>query len=228
MRSLRKVLLATALATIVGQQPVAANVQALPRGLKVQVERLRFIAPTLAPLAHTRFCIQYGEECEVRRVAFRRPKFELNSARWADAIEVNLMVNRMIKPMRNRTGLAGELWLLHPKDGDCNDYAVSKRHQLLNRGWPSRVLLLAEVEIPSGEHHLVLVLRALEGDFVMDNLAGGIRPWSSTRYKWIRMQSPENPRYWTTVAAGSAGGDTAPSRVAPLPRISQLRGSLLQ
>jgi predicted transglutaminase-like cysteine proteinase len=226
MRRSSKALLVTAVAAAVAQQPAQANVQALPRGLKMQLERLQFIAPTLAPMAHTRFCLQYAEECEVRRIAFRRPALELTSGRWAELVEVNSMVNRMIKPMRTHAGLAGEEWLLHPKAGDCNDYAVSKRQQLLKRGWPSHALLLAEVAIPSGGHHLTLVLRTREGDFVLDNLAANIRPWSSTRYQWLRMQSPKNPRFWTTVAAGPSRDNAKPSRIAPLPLLSQLRGSL--
>lgn len=60
--------------------------------------------------------------------------------------------------------LATEEWLLSPPAGDCNDYAITKRHKLLEFGWPSRALLLSEVVIPSGEHHLVLVVRVTNND----------------------------------------------------------------
>ena len=81
-----------------------------------------------------------------------------------------------VKPERNLAGVVGEEWLISPKAGDCNDYAVTKRHELLARGWPSRALLLAEVIVPSGEHHLVVVVRTNEGDFVLDNLNASVRP----------------------------------------------------
>jgi predicted transglutaminase-like cysteine proteinase len=95
------------------------------------------------------------------------------------------------------------VWLVAPKAGDCNDYAVTKRHELLARGWPSRSLLLAEVVISSGEHHLVLVVRTRDSDLVLDNLNENIRHWSKTGYQWVRVQMPSNPKFWRT--AGSAG-----------------------
>jgi predicted transglutaminase-like cysteine proteinase len=83
-------------------------------------------------------------------------------------------------------------------------YAVTKRHELLARGWPSRALLLAEVIVPSGEHHLVVVARVKEGDFVIDNLNANIRPWNKTQYRWVRIQTPSNPSAWATVGKASA------------------------
>jgi predicted transglutaminase-like cysteine proteinase len=71
---------------------------------------------------------------------------------------------------------------------------------LLARGWPARVLLLSEVKLASGEHHLVLVVRASNGDFVLDNLTSRLQVWNQTPYQWLRMQSVANPNFWTTVA----------------------------
>jgi len=91
-------------------------------------------------------------------------------------------------------------WLINPARGDCNDYAVTKRHELLSRGWPSRVLLLSEVVTSWGKHHLVLVVRTRSGDLVLDNLTPQIKPWARTPYRWVRMQMPNSPRLWTTIA----------------------------
>jgi predicted transglutaminase-like cysteine proteinase len=91
--------------------------------------------------------------------------------------------------------------LISPKAGDCHDYAVTKRHELMAQGWPARSLLLSEVETSWGEHHLVLVVRTSEGDLVADNLNGNIRNWSKTPYQWVRIQSPANPTFWSTVAS---------------------------
>jgi predicted transglutaminase-like cysteine proteinase len=86
-----------------------------------------------------------------------------------------------------------------PKTGDCNDYAVTKRHALLARGWAARSLLLAEVVTNWGEHHLVLVVRTRDADLVLDNLTPDIRNWSKTNYEWVRIQSPVNPQFWSSV-----------------------------
>jgi predicted transglutaminase-like cysteine proteinase len=123
-----------------------------------------------------------------------------HTQRRAELVTVNAQVNRRIVPEHNDRGVAGEKWLISPARGDCNDYAVTNRHELLERGWPSRALLLAEVVIGSGEYHLVLVVRTEQGDLVADNLSANIRPWYQTRYRWVRVQSPRNPQFWATVA----------------------------
>jgi predicted transglutaminase-like cysteine proteinase len=79
-------------------------------------------------------------------------------------------------------------------------YAVTKRHELLNRGWPSGVLLLSEVVTNWGKHHLVLVARTRSGNLVLDNLTPQIKPWARARYRWVRIQMPNHPRLWTTIA----------------------------
>src|SRR5258708_38595363 len=87
----------------------------------------------------------------------------------------------------------------NPDRGDCNDYAVSKRHELLDRGWPARALLLSEVVTNSGEHHLILVVRTRSGDLVLDNMTAQIKPWSRANYRWVRIQSPNSSRLWATI-----------------------------
>ena len=47
---------------------------------------------------------------------------------------------------------------------------------MLGRNWPPRVLLLSEVVVPSGAHHLILVVRTKEADLVLDNLNANVRP----------------------------------------------------
>jgi predicted transglutaminase-like cysteine proteinase len=181
------------------QEPKKVALFSMPKQLKPELERLSLDTPTLAPMAYSVFCVKYPKECEVRKIAFRGTKLDLTTDRMTELSEVNLKVNRNIRFERNTQGLAGEKWLISPSTGDCNDYAVTKRHQLLERGWPSRALLLAEVVTRWGEHHLVVVVRTKQGDFVMDSLNSTIRPWAQTPYRWARVQSPSNPKYWSTV-----------------------------
>jgi predicted transglutaminase-like cysteine proteinase len=144
------------------------------------------------------FCLHYDAECRLRR-SFRGGPIRLTKERWTDLQEVNRVVNLAIAPARNERGLAGEEWIINPARGDCNDYAVSKRHELLRRGWPARVLLLSEVAVSSGEHHLVLLVRTRSGDLVLDNLAQEIAPWSWAPYRWIRVQMPSGNQLWATI-----------------------------
>jgi predicted transglutaminase-like cysteine proteinase len=171
-----------------------------PKGLKSQLERLSLDAPALAPMAHARFCLQYPEDCTPEADDFRRRNIALTANRWNELSAVNRAVNGSIAPRRDLGGLSAERWLVAPAAGSCHDFAVTKRHELLERGWPARSLLLSEVITASDEHHLVLVVRMKDIDLVLDNLSAEIRPVGMTSYKWVRVESPHNPRYWSTAS----------------------------
>jgi predicted transglutaminase-like cysteine proteinase len=175
-----------------------------PSGLQQGIQFIRFDAPTLAPMAFTQFCVKYPGDCTSRRLSFEGDRIELNEVRRSELENINRSVNSSIYPERNVEGLAGEKWLLSPVRGDCNDYAVTKRHQLIAKGWPARTILLSEVVTVSGEHHLVTVVRTNNGDLVLDNLTDQIMPWSRTSYRWVRIQTPKNPNYWASVSARNA------------------------
>lgn len=175
-----------------------------PLIVKPSIARIQFNTPVLAPMAHTMFCLQYPSDCRVRKIVFRGGAVKLTAERRAELERINSEVNRAIIPERNVEGLAGEKWLISPRSGDCNDYAVTKRHKLLVRGWPARALLLSEVVTSWGEHHLVLVVRTQDGDFVADNLNPKIRSWSKAPYQWVRIQSPNSPVFWSSVANAAA------------------------
>lgn len=170
------------------------------RSLMSPIVRIQFTEPVLAPMAHTLFCLKNRSDCKVHNIVFRGGPLKLTAERWTELARVNTEVNHSITPKRDTEWLAGHGWQISPKSGDCNDYAVTKRHELLELGWPERDLLLSEVVTSRGEHHLVLVARTSDGDFVADNLTPGIRSWSKAPYQWVRIQSPGNPTFWSTVA----------------------------
>jgi predicted transglutaminase-like cysteine proteinase len=196
-----------ALATMIAVSGFATVSQAsffgLPLPLKFQIDHLNFNTPVLAPMAHTRFCLRYQADCEIRGVDFRRRNIALTEERWNELTTLNRQVNRDIRPQLNEGGVLTEEWLVAPRAGECHDYAVTKRHELLTRGWPSRSLLLSEVIAASGEHHLVLIVRTKDVDLVLDNLSANMRPISMTRYQWVRVESPSNPKYWSTLSVPS-------------------------
>lgn len=98
-------------------------------------------------------------------------------------------------------------WQLFPTLGICTDYAVTKRHEHLRLGWPSAALLLAEVSLPTGEHHLVLVASVKGVAYVLDNLRSKVSDLGQvTDYEWIRVQSASNQRLWTSAARFHSDG----------------------
>ncbi|HTV28352.1 MAG TPA: transglutaminase-like cysteine peptidase [Xanthobacteraceae bacterium] len=210
MRQTSKALAALALsATLFTTSVSEASFFSYPRMLNLQVQaaRIRFDNPMLAPMAHVRFCLRYTDDCAVHGIDFRRRHIVLTEDRWQELNMINRRVNRNILPQLHDGDAALDQWYIAPAAGDCADYAVTKRHELLARGWPSRSLLLAEVVVPSGEHHLVLVVRMKDVDLVLDNLNEHIRTVAMTRYQyeWVRAESPYNPKFWSAV--------TVPGRV---------------
>ena len=160
----------------------------LPRALKYQLARIGFDNPVLPPIGHSRFCLRYPNDCEAHAIDFRRRNIALTPERWDELNSVNHQVNRdIVAEVTPGNGLTEE-WLISPPAGDCKGYAITKRHELSERGWPPRVLLLSEVVVPSGEHHLILVVRTKEADLVLDNLNANVRPVANMyrRYRWIR------------------------------------------
>jgi predicted transglutaminase-like cysteine proteinase len=159
------------------------------------------VAPALPPVGHSRFCLHYPADCKVHGVDFRRRNIAMTLKRWEELNEINRAVNNAIfATITDETDTTSE-WTISPPTGDCKNYAVTKRHELLARGWPSRSLLLSDVILPSGEHHLLLVVRVQDGNLVLDNLSNDIRLVAMTydRYRWTRIQSPLNPVLWMRV-----------------------------
>lgn len=110
---------------------------------------------------------------------------------------INARVNTGIKPKADSRGVL-DTWDIWPEFGDCNDYAVTKRSELLKADYPASVLLLEEVHIPSlGQDHLVLNLRTDRGEIVLDNRTPALMDRVDTEYVRIRHQSQSDPEVWT-------------------------------
>jgi predicted transglutaminase-like cysteine proteinase len=155
-------------------------------------------APTLAPFQHVRFCLRYPAECKSNSTD--RARIELTREMTELLKQVNHSVNGTIAPRQKNYGTnLADGWTLAPVEGDCNDYAVTKRHELMQNGLPARALRLSVVKTASGVGHLVLVVSTTNGDLVLDNLTGEIRSWQRTNYTWLKIQSSADARFWSAV-----------------------------
>ena len=78
---------------------------------------------------------------------------------------------QQIKPM-NDIDIYGkdEVWAYPDGVGDCEDYVLEKRRDLMRQGLSLANLLITVVRKPDGEGHAVLTVRTDKGDFVLDNL----------------------------------------------------------
>lgn len=150
----------------------------------------------LPPFGHTVFCLQYPLEC---RQSPARAEFHVTRERLDELWDVNNRINRDIQPVERQTDATTDQWVIDPPRGDCGDYAVTKRHLLLQKGWPAERLLLTEVELADGQHHLILLVRTATTAWVLDNLRPDVPEVSQVRgeYIWVKIETPENPKAWT-------------------------------
>jgi predicted transglutaminase-like cysteine proteinase len=159
-------------------------------------------SPALAPFQHVRFCLRYPSDCKSDPAENKR--IDLNAETLELLKRVNHNVNMSIIPAPKSYGPnLGDGWRIAPEMGDCNDYAVTKRHELIESGLPSRALRLSVVKTASGIGHLVLVVVTTKGDIVMDDLTEVIRPWQGTDYHWLKIQSATDSKFWYKIK-GSA------------------------
>ncbi|HTO66325.1 MAG TPA: transglutaminase-like cysteine peptidase [Bradyrhizobium sp.] len=161
-------------------------------------------SPVLAPFQHVRFCLRYPADC--KSDSTQKDRVELSEQTSELLNRVNRSVNAAITPTLKTYGTNIEdRWTIAPARGDCNDYAVTKRHELIADGVPARVLRLSVVKTASGIGHLVLVVATTKGDLVLDNLTDAIRPWQRTGYEWLKIQSAADARFWYAVKPARTG-----------------------
>ncbi|BBF91928.1 hypothetical protein BLTE_06130 [Blastochloris tepida] len=146
----------------------------------------------LAPVAAVRFCMDNVGDCEAGAAS----AVAMTPTRWAELDSVNRSVNGRIRP---RSDAALDTWSLGVVAGDCDDYAVQKRHDLIAHGWPGSALPLAVARLRTGEFHLVVVARTDRGDYVLDNLFDRVMPWQRTGHDWIMRSAPEDLRLWQSI-----------------------------
>ena len=101
---------------------------------------MRVGGSTSAPIGHTEFCKNFRDECAPSGGAV---PLLLSEERWRELIDVNRNVNRTITPVTDLEFYhRDEVWTLPTAYGDCEDYVLLKRRELIRRGWPTGSLLV--------------------------------------------------------------------------------------
>jgi predicted transglutaminase-like cysteine proteinase len=158
--------------------------------------KIKFGALTAIPNGYYEMCAQRPNLCRVhggRLAASRDGSVRLTRDTMEQLASTNANVNASIRPV-GRDG-----WLPGRTEGDCKDFALTKRQRLITSGWPTSALPVAIVRTSSGDQHLILVARTNEGDFVLDNLIPRVVPWASAAYSWEKIQSTTDVWAWHTI-----------------------------
>ena len=115
----------------------------------------------------------------------------LTDEAWGQLRDVNHSVNVAVG-YRTDMDLYGKLehWTPAVAEGDCEDYALTKRQRLLALGWPLKALRLAVCRV-EGQGHAVLTVDTDRGVYVLDNRYPRVMPWKDLPYVWISRQATE-------------------------------------
>lgn len=156
---------------------------------------------TSVPYGWVDFCQRYRGECQDDERAARN--IELNAAVFRKIARVNAWVNKNTAPVSDSDHWGAVDEWDYPTDGkgDCEDYALLKRHMLIEEGLPREALLLTVVKDKNGDGHSVLTIRTNRGEFVLDNLHDQIKPWTSVPYRFVKRQSQNNQNVWVAIGA---------------------------
>jgi predicted transglutaminase-like cysteine proteinase len=159
---------------------------------------------TTQPVGHYEFCQSFPQEC--RQATPKQAPVELTRALWDRIVAVNNSVNTSVAP-RTDMEMWGreEVWSFPANgEGDCEDYVLEKRRQLMQAGVPAGNLLVTVVRQPNGDGHAVLTAHTSMGDFILDNLEPRVLTWDETEYTYLKRQSDRNSGAWVTINDGRA------------------------
>jgi predicted transglutaminase-like cysteine proteinase len=174
------------------------------------------VAPAQVSIAHhdakptkgwVRFCQQRPEECAVD--LSEPDTIKLTAKAWQTFVHVNRQVNGAIKPATDQEHWGEEDRWDFAEDGygDCEDYQLVKRRELIKLGFPRRALRMTVVIDETGAGHAVMMVRTDRGEFVLDNKHNSVLPWNQTGYTYIKREDDHG-------AAWASLGGTVASPVA--------------
>lgn len=158
----------------------------------------RVSGATSIPVGHADFCRAHRSECgpEANPVEVE----VLTEANWNQLVAVNAAVNTEVVAVTDaQLYHVKEFWTYPRGYGDCEDFALAKRRDLIQAGWPPSTLLLTVVRQANGEGHAVLMVRTDRGDLVLDNQDGSVRVWNETPYLFLKRQSQANAGQWVDI-----------------------------
>ncbi|RVC59217.1 MAG: transglutaminase [Mesorhizobium sp.] len=157
---------------------------------------------TTQPVGHYEFCQKLPQECTERTP--KQAPIELTRKLWAAIVNINNSVNTRITPRTDMEMWGKEEVWSYPDSGfgDCEDYALEKRRELMDIGVPAGALLMTVARQPNGDGHAVLTVRTSLGEFILDNLQPKVMAWTDTPYTYLKRQSTETSGVWVTINDG--------------------------
>jgi predicted transglutaminase-like cysteine proteinase len=146
-----------------------------------------------APAARITFCDENRDGCTARRSRWSRLEITMTEKHFRLLKSVNDKINHQIGPVNNELRIGdSDIWTLSPVSSVTEDYAITKRRELIAKGWPARTLRLAVAYTPYGESRMVLVAKTTSGDLVLDTRTDAIRRGNAYDLRWVTIQANGN------------------------------------
>lgn len=154
--------------------------------------------PTSIPVGAADFCKAHRADCGPSASLVEVET--LTDGTWKQLVSINDTINTSIVPVTDKDLYhVNELWTYPAGKGDCEDFALEKRRQLIANGWSPSALLMTVVRQQNGEGHAVLMVRTDRGDLVLDNQDSRVLVWNDTSYQFIKRQSQTDSRKWVGI-----------------------------
>jgi predicted transglutaminase-like cysteine proteinase len=159
---------------------------------------------TLVPYGWLEFCSRYVGECSADSRS--ETEIRLSPTAYRRIAQINRAVNAEIKAVSDadQWGVVDRWDYPASGKGDCEDYVLLKRRLLIDEGFSPRALLVTVVRDERGDGHAVLTVKTNQGEFILDNLRDGVKPWTASPYKFVKRQSQTDPNLWVDLTGGEA------------------------
>ena len=218
------VAIGVALSFVAMAMPAAAQHLAIVSpAAKRAPEFMRIYGSSQPPYGFVSFCEREPAECVSKN--YTDARIEATPENLSELDVVNRTVNHEIEPATDMEvyGVT-EYWTLPKTRGDCEDYALLKRHRLTPSGWPSSAFLMTVVRDEKNEGHAVLTVRTTLGDYILDNKIDVVRLWNQTPYHYVMRQSFVDPKAWVSLDPNDATTPAAIAGVQSTPEPTEFQG----
>lgn len=182
------------LCQMMGEEDVHNCAKTLARN-KMKIRKSYTRLTVEAPNGAKQFCKNYPAQCKFKVSR----QSELTDDQWYIVQKVNRDVNKAIKPTSDSRYYNGEHWSIDSDQGDCDEYALRKRHELINSGIPQNKIKIAVVKggpLRQGERHAITTVKFKGIWYALDNKIKTVIPVKNTGYVMIKHSNRSLTRWY--------------------------------
>ncbi|MFN3890233.1 MAG: transglutaminase-like cysteine peptidase [Beijerinckiaceae bacterium] len=191
--------------TVLAVASVSITLQAPAQAQALKSSYIAVGERTLVPYGWLEFCNRYQNECAGQPIAVS--DIDLTPAAYKRISQINRWVNSSItaKSDQEQWGVVDRWDYPATGQGDCEDYVLLKRRLLIQEGFSASALLVTVVRDERGDGHAVLTVKTNKGEFVLDNLRDGVKPWTASPYRFVKRQSQHDQNVWVDIGEFASG-----------------------